>query len=510
MKTYIVQLETHDDIISIQDKISWGKANRVLLVWPRRGRVIERRVDLLLLLRHSQNIGTQLALVTRSAAVKILANDLGIPIFRNAEQAQRTPWRRPRAQRKVFLPGGRERKDAQTFRAQREQFKAPGLENRWLRMGLFTLAVASFLALVLFFAPGAEVRLKPVQKPQQLDINLWANPGIQAPSLSGGLPAQVIHVVVEGRDQTSSTSFIRIPGDFSSGTVTLKNLTDQAVDVPAGSIVLSMDTPPIRFEVTRAVHVPPGPGKTSQADIRAEIPGSAGNLFPGQIQSMEGPLGLRLAVENVNATSGGSDQSSPAPSESDYQALRDQLLLKLQGNALAEMKNKVMAGQRLLMGTLRRGAVIEELREPTQGQPGDHLQLTLQVEFEAWTVAEADLHTVAQAALDANRPAGFAPVKDSLQITFEAEPILSQTSETTQDTSTQPLTARWKVNAQRTLEASWANVDLVNALRGRTVSDAREILTNRIALAKPPSIAMYPAFWMRMPYLPARITLVKQ
>src|SRR5574338_373405 len=96
MKTFIVQLETHDDVISARDKISWAKARRVLLVWPRKGSVLERPVDLLVLARHAKQNGAQMAVVTRSPKVKTYAAELGIPVFSSAAQAQGVVWRRPR------------------------------------------------------------------------------------------------------------------------------------------------------------------------------------------------------------------------------------------------------------------------------------------------------------------------------------------------------------------------------------------------------------------------------
>src|SRR5512144_2386422 len=93
MKTYIVQLEDHDDVISARDKISWSKARRILLVWPGKGRVLERRVDLLLLQRHSHQLGAQLAFATRSREVRAHARELGIPVFPNAVIAQQLAWR---------------------------------------------------------------------------------------------------------------------------------------------------------------------------------------------------------------------------------------------------------------------------------------------------------------------------------------------------------------------------------------------------------------------------------
>ena len=100
MKTYILHLESHDDIISARDKMGWGKSGRILLVWPEKGRLLNRRLDLLLLKRHSVNLGAQLAIVSRDPEVRYHAPRLGIPLFKNLRRAQSAAWRTPRRFRK--------------------------------------------------------------------------------------------------------------------------------------------------------------------------------------------------------------------------------------------------------------------------------------------------------------------------------------------------------------------------------------------------------------------------
>ena len=39
MKTAIVQLDAFDNVISIREKISWSKTQRILLVWPNKGKI---------------------------------------------------------------------------------------------------------------------------------------------------------------------------------------------------------------------------------------------------------------------------------------------------------------------------------------------------------------------------------------------------------------------------------------------------------------------------------------
>ncbi len=557
MKTYIVQLEDHDDVISARDKISWSKARRILLVWPRKGRVLERRVDLLLLLRYSQKLGAQMALVTQSSAVREQASELGIPIFEDALDAQEVSWRRTKARRKAMQIGRlkkRKRVDPHSLREMRlaelrerkTALLARAAENQWLRLAMFTLGVLAFLALALTFVPGARIVVTPARTPQQLNIAVWASPEIPAPSASGGLPAETMVVVVEGRDQVTSSGQAKIPQANATGRVVLTNLTDQVVEVPEGSVLLAATSPVVRFLTTEDVRVPAGPEKSVQASIRAELPGSTGNLPSGKIQAMEGPVGLRLRVNNTQATSGGTDLSSHLPTADDYRGLRDKLLGNLKANALEEARSRLKPGQRLLEGVMVLRQVVEETREPPEGQPGDRLQLSLRVEFEAWTVREADLQAVAQAALDANQEKDYQAVQGSLKITFTSEPVIEGSG--TQGTGTQAedaegtgnegagaqaegaggteaasggteantlqeasmTTARWNIQVERMLEKSWTKAAAVRSVQGRELAEAKRVLETRLGLSEAPQISMYPSWWGRLPFLPARIEVVSQ
>jgi hypothetical protein len=65
MKTQLIPLESHDDLISIRDRMSWAKTPRILLVWPKSERIPLRPLDLKVLQRHATSLGAQLGLVTR-------------------------------------------------------------------------------------------------------------------------------------------------------------------------------------------------------------------------------------------------------------------------------------------------------------------------------------------------------------------------------------------------------------------------------------------------------------
>ncbi|HQL39913.1 MAG TPA: hypothetical protein PKV95_10590 [Anaerolineaceae bacterium] len=96
MKTQVIQLERYDDVISTRDKLGWSKAPRVVLVFPTRGRILQRKLDLILLIRYARLQAMQIALVTMDPVVRDHATEVGLPFFTSIRQAQRKAWRRPK------------------------------------------------------------------------------------------------------------------------------------------------------------------------------------------------------------------------------------------------------------------------------------------------------------------------------------------------------------------------------------------------------------------------------
>src|SRR5688500_20307884 len=98
MRTQIITLESHDDLISVRDRMSWAKTPRILLVWPKYEKVTLRQVDLKVLQRHALSLGAQLGLVTRARRVRADAEALKIPVFestgdrKSGVEGERVEW----------------------------------------------------------------------------------------------------------------------------------------------------------------------------------------------------------------------------------------------------------------------------------------------------------------------------------------------------------------------------------------------------------------------------------
>src|SRR4029450_12459928 len=116
MKTQIITLESHDDVISVRDRMSWAKTPRILLVWPKYEKVTLRQVDLKVLQRHALSLGAQLGLVTRTRRVRDDAEALRIPVFESTGQAQRVAWPKPRRRKLMRHARSAPRKDLRDLR----------------------------------------------------------------------------------------------------------------------------------------------------------------------------------------------------------------------------------------------------------------------------------------------------------------------------------------------------------------------------------------------------------
>lgn len=506
MKTQIIQLDPYDDIYSAKDKMGWGQTARILLIWPARGRVLNRPLDLMLLKRHSAELGSQLAFVVRDPDIRLHAQYLGIPLYSSVRQAEKSHWR-PARRTRGELPLTVRRQPLDIWRRRRIPLKLNQLRalahppaSRWLRhpfirLLAFTLGVLSVLAIAALLTPSATISLTPQTQTEKLTISVTASPEVQRVDLSGVVPARWQSIIVEARGSLPVSGNIPIPDKLAGGEVLFVNLTEQAIPLRAGLTVSTLDNPPIRFETTAAANIPPGE-EGARVPIEASNPGTESNLPAGSILAIEGQLGLNLTVTNPEATSGGTQRNAPAPTEGDYAALHETLYQTLADSALEEVAAQLGENDIIISITPVLKNTLETSYTPAEPAPTDQLHLVLELEFEVLYVAEDDLLELGRAALETNLPAQFAPDPATLRIRNLGTPA----SEDNQS-------AQWKMSAQWQVQAQLEPDQAVNLTIGLPLEDAQANLSQELSLASTSSIRISPNGWPRMPFLPFRITV---
>lgn len=492
MKTQIITLESHDDLISVRDRMSWAKTPRILLVWPKYEKVTLRQVDLKVLQRHAAALGAQLGLVTRRRQVRVEAESLQIPVFESTGQAQKVAWPKPRRRRRLIWHAPR--KD---LREQREQLSAK--EEPWrmhpaVRILSFMLGVLSVLSLVALFIPRAQITLNPVSKIQSVDLPVMASPSVQDVFITGSIPAREKRIVVDGKQTVIVTGSTSIPQSKAKGTVVFRNLTQQTISIPIGTIVQSGAG--IRYMTTKTGDVNPGIGKTLALPIEALEAGTAGNLDADAIDEIEGKLGLSLSVTNPVPTTGGRELPSIQASDADRKRANDLLMKVLETEARQKFASDLAAGDLLFDKTMRVSQTLSEKYDPPAGAAGTTLTLTMQVEFSILYADASDLTRLALLALNASLPSGFSAA-ETVSLKPVTSPVLNQDG-----------SAKWTLRAERKIVQRIDPAQVTQLIQGFGTWNVESKLQENLPLASAPEIKLSPSWWPWMPIVPFRISVV--
>jgi hypothetical protein len=501
MKTQILQLEPHDDVISTRDKMGWGQAARVVLVWPKRERILVRKLDLLLLQRHALKMGAQLALITSDPDVRFNARQLAIPVFKNLRQAQSTRWRAGRRPSRS-VERRRPRPDFEVLRQEIRPAQQAWYNQPLARRAFHVISIFAALVLLALFVPSARVTLTPKTQLQEIRFTVSASPSVRTVNVTGDLPARSASLIVEGQDQISTTGSLPVPEKASIGRVEFTNLTDARVTIPTGTVVTNLpvrNQEPVRFSTTFPANL--APGGSVLISVRCLEAGKQGNLSAQEIKAIEGPLGLKLSVSNPSATTGGSEQPAAAPTPADAHKLYERLSAALHATALEEISGNTFSLTRIpIESTLSLASTLEETYSPAPvdgefTQPATQLTLTLRLEFQVLVVANQDLGDVSQLILDANLPKGYQPLNATLVFEHLGSPVVDEQA-----------TARWRMVTSRKLQAIIDEQQALSLARGLTPAQAQATIREGL-LIEEAKIQLTPEWWPRLPWLPFRIQI---
>lgn len=491
MKTKIITLESHDDLISVRDKLSWAKTLRILLVWPKYEKVTLRLLDLKVLQRHADSLGAQLGLVTRRTNVKRDAESLGIPVFRSTTSAQKDLWPlpAPRTQRTPEPP----RRGLRALRDE-TQIKEPAWRSSLLgRVVTFSVGVLAVLVLAALFVPKAAVTLYPESRTESIVIPVNADPSISSVSLTGDVPAKTISVTLGVEQTVPATSMIDVPKNKARGVAQFTNLGSDELTIPAGTIVSTESF--IRFVTLNDAKLPAGTDSMVEIRIEAMEAGTIGNVDAEEISILEGQLGLFATVLNLEPTLGGSDIRSAGASEEQRLALREAVLADLRKTAEAQMRSELEADDILFLDTLEINEIQREEYSPPSGQTGNSLTLSVQADFVAQYVTGEDLRRLVSSSLTASIPEGFS-ASGEFTLDLAGTPVTDSSGVT-----------HFQLQAAQT---AFRNVDFIQVfslIRGQEIQSAKAGLAESISMRQEPQVTITPSWWKWLPLIPFNLSL---
>jgi hypothetical protein len=496
MKTHLIHLEHDDNVISITDKLSWGKARRILLVFPATPGLKIMKIDLLMIRRAAKKRGFSLGIVSRLNNVKLLAAEVGIPVFKSIKHAQSRTWA-------AFLPGRinySERKTPGEIRKMGLEVKT--IEPKWrtligVRLFFFSLGVLAVLLVSLLFIPSANIELNIPDHKHSITLNVIADELIDTVNLSGTIPVHTMNIDVEGSSLVSINSKTNVPDQFSVGKILFTNLTESQIEIPLGTIISRLDNTGIRFETIERGEISPGIGQTLTLPVRALTPGEAGNMEANSLGSLIGDLGTSVSAVNPEPSFGGTDRVTNFANETDRNELFGFLEKDLKIKAIQAAQLQLAEGDIIFPDSVIVEEILNEIYVPAAGQPGDRLSMDLRLLFTIQYASYSDLVRLSEPALKAGLPDGYVSLPGS-SIKFD---LLE--NPTTNTNGTTALTLQANQNIGRAVNGLYVS-RLVQGLR---VQESYKILVEEYGLEIRPVVKISPSWWPWLPIVTLRIAV---
>ena len=486
MKVQILQLDPQDDIASTRDKLAWAQAQRVVLVWPDRARLLRKRLDLVLLRRQAARQGVELGIVSRDPTVLEHAAELRIPAFRSSTRLPEETWQAD-CDFSLRLPARPEPRAAANPPARSQTRPMPA----WLRVLVLTILVLVLLVAAAALLPSATITVYPETLEQEETVVFTLDPQAQVPGADGHVPARQVLLRPSGSIRVTTTGATLVPGSSASGEVTFTNLTDDLVLVPAGTGVLPAGRPDLRFTTAADLSLPASKGASATTRVVAADPGVAGNLPAGTLNAIDGPLGLKASVDQPDPLTGGTQTSRAAVASADHAAALRMLTEQLLSEAASEIETQRKDGEALSDASLRVTNTLQSEFDRQVGEAADSVGLDLSLEVTALVYQQQDIDDAAALVLAAKLPAGSKVVPDSL--------AWSLTSSAT--AAPESLPARVHQQLYKPVPA----VAVTRAARGRHPSDATARIAAIPGQAEPPQVEMAPSWWPVVPRLEVRV-----
>ncbi len=507
MKEQIIQLDAHDDVMTVRDKLGWIRAPRVLLVFPEdpRVQILQRKLDLVLVQREATRRRAQLALITCDHIVAEHARELGIACFPNIEASRRRFWRTARARLSVQRTEQVTPLDAELVEAlprpQIEADETPSSTRRFFAGIFFGLALAAILAGLYFIAPGAYIHLTPATKQVTVTTTVTADPqATQVDTTIGIIPCRIVGVEVEASVTIDTTGKSDQPTQKARGVVLFTNLIPDQVTIPQGTIVRTSAALPIRFETLVEATLPGTIGATAEVPIEALEAGFSGNLPANRINQIEGTLGTRAAVSNPEPTSGGESAEVSAISQDDYHRLRALVLQQLQQRAFVEMQTDpyidLQDTEFIPVESLSVVLIHSETYGGYIGEIAEQASLEMRATIQGVAIDDRAARQIMYAQLAEKVGPGYQ---------IGSGTLIFRRGEISQIDDQRRITFIMQGAGDVTAMIQPAQVQ--DMVAGLPIHEAQSRLDRELPLAGPSEIKIWPKFWPLMPTLPMRIRI---
>ncbi len=496
MKPTVIQLETYDDVDSIRDTLSFHPRERIILVWPKRGRLLANETELTLIQRAAQSASCALGLVTHHPAIREWAEAADVPVFASITAAKESQGIKPI----IKKPVEKKSKGIKALQLEKERLTehlGPKTSTKNQRRVAILLSLISAGALLFFLIPTAQITYYPEITTQASEITILASEELSGVNLSGGIPAETVFTELSGELALASSGKTNLPTSKATGQVTFTNLTESPITLPHGTLILTAIEEGVAFLLLEKVEVPGGIGEIASGNVEAVQGGEEYNLQAQSALTLAGELEAQLDVTNDVDFSGGSSLEASSPSESDYESARTQLIEVLLEQGLTKMDQELSDGRVLIEESLILDEVMAEEQVNPIGEPADEALIRMTVRLKGLIYREDDILAIAALILNGNQLAGHQLLDEAITLQPIGQVEFNNTGEAT-----------WQVSVSRNLVPAWDEIAAAQELSGMKVDEAEQFFSGLFPQTVPAVIKLFFKGWPWMPFLGTQIHFI--
>ncbi len=505
MMDAIIELDEHDDIHTVRDRLATANSPRVILSVPWDAPVLHQTVDVQIVRRFAEVQHIDVAIVSPEGEVRTMAHEAGLPVFRSADAAQRqTRWHQLPAEddeeEKPWQPSARKTREARRAAVERDQSDVQVRKRhpawRIVKLPLILIVLVVLTGAALFIIPQAEITLVPSSTRLIVTLNVIADPeATKIDAVTAHVPATQITTIVRNLVTVPTTGKRGIPESRASGNVIFVNQLNTPVTVGKGTAVRTTASgQATRFILTEDVAVPAGIGAQAQGRVEAVELGGGGNVPANFINEVEGVAALAVRVSNPEPLTGGGEKEVAAAASADRDTAREAIKPKLRESALQQLQAQLGPGEFVIAESLS-GNILEETFDHEITEQADQLSLLMRVEYSALKVSSEDANRLVFTAMENQAPANYELIPEGLSFQRGGAAAVEGS-----DTLFQ--------FAMQGVGYAAADLNIGQATRrilGKSLAEARDVLKQALPLKNDPVIVIKPDWFPWLPWLGIRI-----
>jgi len=417
-----------------------------VLVVPRGARAFRDQIDLDLLALYTREHRLQLVMVSADRHLRQRAAEMGLGVSA-----------RPPGELLGEEAAGSERPATQPLHL-----------PAWLAVCFFALV---FLGAIAMLWPRPTVIVTPARQRLSLTAQARVSPSFRESQIRDGcLPGRLLSKAGLAVYDVAASGSLTVGVTPAQGQVILLNDGGQSLVVPSGVIVQSAGG--LRYRTQTAVTVPAAKhgyllgirvSSTSgqaQVAVVAELPGTEGNLGPGKLTTLVGPLERQVKVVNSAALAGGTDKRVAVVTREDVERARLEAGSQMELAAPDELKALAGTEQVLLPESIaiKPGRAVES---PRVGEVSDSVRVTLPYSAQCLSISRTTLAKFLEEQARRQVPSHFRVAHEPFAIR-ELSGAPRRTDE-----------AELRIVASYVAIGNLERDRILGALRGRTEAEAR-------------------------------------